>query len=412
MRITMCLTGIRYVKAPKPTGTKIRINLMKILSIWSYVWDVIDEGVDEVVSTLKNEIGLNTLSVATSYHSVDHLRLHQLERNIYRAPAAIYFQPDGSLYADTPIKPPVSPLVGETNPLRQISESCDRHGMKLSSWTVCLHNSEIARNSPEVAQCDVFGNPSSHGLCPANEKVRAYMRALVEDLTTNYNFATVELESCDYQGGRHSHAHEKIGIQQGWMDKFLLALCFCESCRKRGREKGIDVTVVANYVRSELAVSFKAGRPIGINFEEFCDKSPEIRAYLDMRESVVSSLISEIKAVSKAPIALMGMGDRRYSGCNAERIREIANWYEILCYTPSREAVENSVQNAARLMDGDASRVWAGFSAYPPASPDAEVLTANVKAVTQLGVQAISFYNYGIMPKRNLQWVKVAIEGI
>lgn len=385
---------------------------MEILSIWSYVWDIIDEGVDAVISTLKNEIGLNTLSVATSYHSVDHLRVHRLENNIYTSQGAVYFQPDGSLYTNTTIQPPVSPLVKEVNLLRQISDGCARHGMKLSSWTVCLHNSQIARHHPEVTPRDVFGNPYWHGLCPANKEVREYMCALVTDLTTNYNFATVELESCDYQGGHHSHAHEKVGIPLGWMERFLLGLCFCESCRKRGKARGIDVTAVANGVRSELATIFESGMPTALTLDEFCDKVPETWAYLEMRESTVSSLIAEIKAVSKASISSMAMGDRWSAGYNVEQIREIADWHELLCYTPSRESVEHSVKNATRLMNGRADHVWVGFCAYPSASPNAETLVANVKAATELGVRAISFYNYGIMPKRNLQWIKAAIEKI
>jgi hypothetical protein len=385
---------------------------MEILSIWAYVWDVIDEGVDPVISSLKNEIGLNTLSVATSYHSVDHLRVHRLEHNIYNSPGATYFQPDRSLYTNTRIEPPVSPLAEQTNPLRQISDGCDRHGMRLSSWTVCLHNSQIGRNHPEVIQRDVFGNPCWNALCPANGDVREYMRALVTDLTENYNFATVELEACDYQGGRHHHAHEKIGILLGEMERFLLGLCFCESCRKRGQAQGIDVTTIANSVRSELAASFESGEPIQIGLDEFSDKVPDVRAFLEMRESVVSSLMAEIKAVSKAQISSMAMGSRLSAGYNAEQIREIADWYEILCYSSSRESVEQSVQNATTLMNGQAGKVWVGCCAYPPASPDAETLATNVKAAVDLGVRAVSFYNYGIMPKRNLQWIKHTIERI
>ena len=385
---------------------------MEILSLWAYVWDVIDEDIDSTIPTLKNEIGLNTLSVATCYHSVDHLRVHRLENNFYSSQAAVYFQPDQSLYRNTRIEPPVSPLAKNANPLRSISDSCERYDMKLSSWTVCLHNSTVGRNHPEVAQRDVFGNPCWHALCPANEDVREYMRAVVTDLTTNYNFATVELESCDYQGGRHYHGHEKIGIPLGETDRLLLGLCFCESCRKCGGVEGIDVTAVAASVRSTLAASFESGDPSQIGFDEFCDKVPDTRAYLEMRESVVSSLIADIKAVSQASISSMAMGDRRYSGLNTERVRDIADWFEILCYTPSQESVETSVQNATTLMNGEVDRVWVGVCAYPPASPTAETLAENVEAVARLGVRAVSFYNYGIMPKRNLQWVKAAIEGI
>ena len=75
---------------------------MDILSLWAYVWDIVDEEVDSIIPTLKNEIGLNTLSVATCYHSVDHLRVHHLENNFYSSQAAIYFQPDQSLYREHP----------------------------------------------------------------------------------------------------------------------------------------------------------------------------------------------------------------------------------------------------------------------------------------------------------------------
>ena len=385
---------------------------MDILSIWSYIWDVVDEGIDDVVSMLKNEVGLNTLSVATSYHSVDQLRVHRLEDNFYSSQAAIYFQPHPPLYADTRIAPPVSPLAGEMNPLRLISDRCDRHGMKLSSWTVCLHNSQIIRNHPEVAQRDVFGNVCSHALCPANEDVREYMRALITDLTTNYNFATIELESCDYQGNRHYHGHEKIGIPLGSMDRFLLGLCFCESCLRFARSRGIDAAAVSNGVRSELAAGFASGEPVRIGYDEFCDKAPGMREYVRTRESIVSSLVADIKAASKAPIASMAMGNRLQAGCSAEDIREIADRYEILCYTPSQESVEEFVRDAIAAMNGNAGKVWVGFCAYPPASPDAETLATNVKTAADLGVRAVSFYNYGIMPRRNLRWVKDAIDAI
>ena len=83
---------------------------MDILSLWAYVWDIVDEDIDSIIPILKNEIGLNTLSVATCYHSVDHLRVHHLENNFYSSQAAIYFQPDPSLYKNTRIEPPVSPI--------------------------------------------------------------------------------------------------------------------------------------------------------------------------------------------------------------------------------------------------------------------------------------------------------------
>ena len=43
-------------------------------AIWTYPWDLIDTDMDTIVSQLAEEIGINTISLATAYHSVEHLR--------------------------------------------------------------------------------------------------------------------------------------------------------------------------------------------------------------------------------------------------------------------------------------------------------------------------------------------------
>ena len=41
-------------------------------NLWCYVWDLEDEGIDRVVDRLHGEVGATGVSVATSYHSVEH----------------------------------------------------------------------------------------------------------------------------------------------------------------------------------------------------------------------------------------------------------------------------------------------------------------------------------------------------
>ena len=56
-----------------------------------------------------------------------------------------------------------------------------------------------------------------------------------------------------------------------------------------------------------------------------------------------------------------------------------------------------------------ASRLTVGLQAYPPAAHSAYELTAAVQTVRNLGVDRLSFYNYGIMPYGNLAWIKAAL---
>ena len=54
-------------------------------AIWVYPWDLVDTNIDGVVSHLAEEIGINTISLATAYHSVEHLRPRAVREKIFRS---------------------------------------------------------------------------------------------------------------------------------------------------------------------------------------------------------------------------------------------------------------------------------------------------------------------------------------
>ena len=72
------------------------------ITMWSYVWDFAYDELKRLLHYLKREIGLTAVSVATSYHSVEHLRPHGTGPFIYRATGSVYFPPDRERYHRTP----------------------------------------------------------------------------------------------------------------------------------------------------------------------------------------------------------------------------------------------------------------------------------------------------------------------
>jgi hypothetical protein len=38
-------------------------------SMWTYAWDILDLGFDRVTSELRDRAGMNSVSLATSYHA-------------------------------------------------------------------------------------------------------------------------------------------------------------------------------------------------------------------------------------------------------------------------------------------------------------------------------------------------------
>ena len=81
-------------------------------TMYIYPWDLIDEGVDRVTGFLKEEIGLDAVSLASVYHNCSAVRTHLQGREVVLSREdAIYFHPDLDLYRDTPIKPNVHPMI-------------------------------------------------------------------------------------------------------------------------------------------------------------------------------------------------------------------------------------------------------------------------------------------------------------
>jgi hypothetical protein len=376
--------------------------------MWSYIWDIVDDGVEEVLGVLKNDIGLDAISLATSYHSVDHLRPHTKGKRIFVSyDASVYFQPDEKLYKDTYIKPYINPIVGDGNPLSEISDQCDKIGLKLISWTVCIHNTRMGRTYPQAAQRNVFSDIYAAYPCLGNPAVQKYFKALLKDLTYNYNMYAIEVESLSFGGYGHFHAHQKLGFDLGAAGQFLLSLCFCDSCVQRGKTAGIDVDAIATEVKNRLLRSFEAGEPVKGNVDETIVEIKGMADYLKVREQTMTSLVQNLKNEIKSQLFFMSMGD---VGINAKEIGKIADRVEVLCYTSSPDSIETSAKRTAERFGHSTGTVTVGLQAYPPASPDQQTLEENVRRAVQVDVEGFSFYNYGIMPQKCLGWVKSAVD--
>ncbi len=83
---------------------------------------------------------------------------------------------------------------------------------------------------------------------------------------------------------------------------------------------------------------------------------------------------------------------------------------KFLAYTPSSEALRQSVETAIAESGLGPERMVVGLGAYYPATTSAEVLESNVREALDLGVWGYSFYNYGRMPYGMMPWVKRAVE--
>jgi hypothetical protein len=379
-------------------------------TMWTYPWDLNDEGYHTVLSTLKNEVGLNAINLASAYHTFDMLRPHLPQNNtLHIAQAATYFQPQLDLYNQTCIKPPTSTWMGKDNWWGKATDEAMRIGIDIHAWTVFLHNSNLAQKYPNCAIERCTGDISTSALCPANPDVRHYARALSQDLVQNYGITMLECESLDYAGWGHAHYHLKHGVPFGPGGQYLYSLCFCPACQHKAMEANIDITRLREQVTQKIHTLFATGQPIEASPEALAEEMPELTALNHMRENVVASLVYDIKNAIQIPLSFIFMGTPTISGANAKAIVEIADSVEILSYTHDPKQTHRTIStHLPHLKSPD--QLIVGLQAYAPASVNAETLCQHVDTAQQLGITKFAFYNYGIMPTPSLEWVKQAIK--
>ncbi len=281
---------------------------------------------------------------------------------------------------------------------------------------MCLHSSHLGRQNPTACERNAFGDVYAPHLCPANPHVREYITTLCRDLATNYGLYAVELESLSFGGYGHFHGHAKVGLDIGEIGRFLMSLCFCDSCREAGAAAGIDMDAVADTVRTELLAVFEHGGP-GIPgkpvlVRDVLAENDALAALVDARREVVTSLTQSVKdAVGDTFLVSMQIGDTSVGGWDADAIANIADAIELLCYTAKADVVEAMV-SAASSPKCRPDDLIVGLSTYTPHTPSPQVLIRNVRQALRMGVRGFSFYNDGIMPERNLAWVRDAVSVI
>ncbi len=381
---------------------------MSDATMWTYPWDLRDEGYDAVLRNLREDVKLNAINLASAYHTFDMLRPHLPANNTLEvSQAAIYFQPQESLYRA--IKPRVSPLMQNENWWGEAVKAASSAGINLNAWTVFFHNSHQAQAHPECAEVRCTGDISTSALCPANPDVRAFAIALSRDLVHNYGISLLECESLAYAGWGHLHYHAKHGIDLGSGGHYLFSLCFCNACKKRAVEADIDMAQLQRAVTAKIRTAFETGQPVRETPGALNRTIPGLQAYATMREEVVTSLVRELKAAVDVPLSYILMGDPQITGANPQAIAQIADSVEILSYTADPQRTKTRVAELLPILQST-SQLVVGLQAYPPASPDAKTLRANLQAAREQGVTKFAFYNYGIMPLSALDWVRQALQ--
>lgn len=374
-------------------------------AIWGYPWDVRDEGPKHVADRLR-EIGVGELNVATNYHAVQAFAPHNPERRTHFAHASSYFKPDGRYGRLEPT--PYGGMDGDW--IEDIADGLS--DLTLTSWTVGCHNSRLGMEHSDVVIESPYGDDLVFGLCPTNPVVKEYLVALVGDLADREQFDRIELETFDYfYGTGFGWHHQKIHARLGTLGEFLFGLCFCDHCRATAADAGIDVERARETAVRSLDDIVSGRIPHKLSPGQWLRSHPTVADYADVREDTLVGLYSEIAdAAGDTPLGYYaGMpdpGQEWLAGVDLNRLADHLDYYCVPAYESSREAVLEAYQTVDELTPD--IPLHAGVLPGHPAVHNEATVVDIVDGLRSIGVPRVSFYNYGLLPDRSLDWIKSA----
>jgi hypothetical protein len=376
-------------------------------AMYVYPWDLAEEGVEAVAGRLLHA-GLDTITVAASYHAGKFVRPHAPQRKVYfPEDGTVYFRPRMERYGR--IKPRVNTMVAEFDALRLLERQAP--GLRRIAWTVGLHNTPLGMQHPNVVARTAFGDPLYNSLCPSHPAVRDYLVALCADLGADYSLAGIAIEAPGWQAYRHGYHHEFELIDLGPRAETMLGMCFCDACRTRAEADGTDVDRLQARTQSELEAFLLSGRQP----ETDPGSDPDWQAFIAFRARVVTSLVREVREALNPEVELaiiptvLTPNDRCWvEGSDLAALARTADRLEVPAYQTGPAAIALDMQ-AVREKAGAAAALSFILRPSFPNLRDADEVNAAVQAARTAGTRSISFYNYGHIRLESLDWIRAAL---
>ncbi len=389
---------------------------MSYKAIYTYAWDLAEAGVPQAIEQFRS-LGLDTVTIAGSYHAGKFLRPHGKSGKVYfPQDGTVYFKTDPRRYGN--IKPIANAMLGERDVMRELTT---HKAIATNVWLVLLHNTLLGTAHPGSAVANAFGDRYLYNLCPSAPEARAYAVGLARDVTESYSVSGLSLETPGFMPYAHGFHHEfALNQPNRWLD-CQLGLCFCDHCMVGAKAAGIGAAALKARVAKDISDYLASD----IDFEPDMAEAfwladtrtdGELRALLDWRCTVVTSLVAEIRAavrkdasVAVIPSVARPTGGAWYEGSDLVALAEAADVIEACFYEPSPARVKADLFDVRRRLRGKGKLRGILRPAYPDLGNRGEFLAA-IAALIDGGVTELAFYNWGHLRSANVQWIAQAMQ--
>jgi hypothetical protein len=390
---------------------------MSYKAIYTYAWDLAEAGVPEAVAEFRG-LGLDTVTMAGSYHAGKFLRPHGKTGKVYFPDdGTVYFNADPSRYGA--IKPVANGILAERDVLEELTAS----GIAVNVWLVLLHNTRLGMAHPESVVRNAFDDPYFYNLCPAAPEARAYAVGLARDVTERYPVRGISVEAPGFTPYAHGFHHEFALMKLNpWLEN-QLGLCFCEHCLAAAEAAGVDGRRLKAQTAADIETYLDSDIDMPPDMAEAFWKADvaadgDLRRYLDVRSVTVTSLVAEVRNAVRAdatvaiiPSVARPTGGAWYEGSDLAALGRPAGIIEACFYEPGAMRVKADLFDLRRrLRDTGATVRGILRPSHPDLATKGEFLAA-IEALREGGVNELAFYNWGHLRRANLDWIGEALRG-
>jgi hypothetical protein len=379
-------------------------------AIYTYAWDLAESGVSAALGRF-GALGLDTVTIAGSYHAGKFLRPHGKSKVYFPEDGTVYFNTDPRRYGA--VKPVAHSTLAECDVLRALT---DQGRLQTNVWLVLMHNTRLGTQHPESAVANAFGDRYVYNLCPSAPDARAYAIGLAEDVTASYPVCGVSLETPGFLPYAHGFHHEfALHRPNRWLDS-QLGLCFCSHCQAGAKRAGIPVEALRRQVAGDIEAYLSSDVDFPADMAEafwLADvrTDGDLKAFLDWRCTVVTSLVQEIRqavrkdaSVAVIPSVARPTAGAWYEGSDLAALAEAADVIEACFYEPGAARVKADLFDVRRRLRGKGGLRGIVRPAFPDLDTKGEFLAA-MRALGEGGVSEVAFYNWGHLRDANLNWI-------
>ncbi|MEU9325774.1 hypothetical protein AB0D91_18505 [Streptomyces canus] len=382
-------------------------------STFVYPWDVNgDPGAAARIAGL----GVQQATLAAAYHSTRALTPRHPRHRIVTAEHASVLYPTDARWEGRELRPYAAGDWAPGDAFGEAAAQLSEAGLEVHTWVVLAHNSRLGAEHPDTSVVNAYGDRYPWAPCIAQPATRAYLTDLAVEAALRPGAAGTELESLGWYGLQHLHAHDKTGgVPLGDAGMYLMALCFCGTCREGYGEQGLDADSLAAAVRAALEPLWQGapddGGWAGVEKLLGAGTAAATRAWRDeTARTLQETAVRAVRAAAPEGFQILLHADPvtyhvgANPGVDPEHILSVADGVVVPCaggpdlLTPFARARENAV-------------IAANFPVVSQMGGSPGTLAADVARARELGATEIRLYHAGLASDGDLDAIREALAG-